>query len=35
MRDIIIKNVKDPGYEKKNLNQIYDPAGSINGPMSF
>lgn len=27
MRDIIIKNVKDTGYENKNLNQFYDPDG--------
>lgn len=27
MRDIIIKNVNDPGYENKNLNQFYDPDG--------
>ena len=27
MRDLIIKNVNDSGYEEKNLNQIYDPAG--------
>lgn len=27
MRDIIIKNVKDPGFETKNLNQLYDPDG--------
>ncbi len=27
MRDIIIKNVKDAGFERKNLNQYYDPTG--------
>jgi len=25
MRDIIIKNVKDAGFERKNLKQFYDP----------
>lgn len=35
MRDIIIKNVKDPGYEKKNLNQIYDPAGKHKRSYEF
>ncbi|MBO7514720.1 MAG: cupin domain-containing protein [Lachnospiraceae bacterium] len=35
MRDIIIKNVKDPGYEVKNLNQIYDPAGEHKRSYEF
>lgn len=35
MRDIIIKNVKDPGYEVKNLNQIYDPAGKHKRSYEF
>ena len=35
MRDIIIKNVNEPGYEEKNLNQIYDPAGQHKREFGF
>ena len=35
MRDIIIKNVKDTGYENKNLNQFYDPDGEHKRAYEF
>ena len=35
MRDIIIKNVKDPGFERKNLNQFYDPDGEHKREYEF
>lgn len=35
MRDVIIKNVKDPGYETKNLNQVYDPEGEHKRSFEF
>ena len=35
MRDIIIKNVNDPGYENKNLNQFYDPDGEHKRSYEF
>ena len=35
MRDLIIKNVKDDGYEKKDLNQRYDPNGEHKRSYEF
>ena len=35
MRDIIIKNVKDSGFESKNLNQLYDPNGEHTRSYEF
>ena len=35
MRDLIIKNVNDDGYEQKNLNQRYDPDGAHKRSFEF
>ena len=35
MRDLIIKNVNDDGYEQKNLNQRYDQNGAHKRSFEF